>query len=310
MENPEKHAEIIYEMKLEAALITNNSPYAEVRSVVDNHDDPNQPAGTIRAWTIGIFFSVFLAAINQLFSIRQPSINIDSNVAQLLAYPIGKAWEKCLPDVSFTLPWIGTCRLNPGPFNKKEHMLIAIMANTAKSLPYTQYIVWTQVLPQYFDQPYARSMGYQLLIALSTNFIGYGLAGLTRRFLVYPSYCVWPTSLVTIALNSALHNETNTPVLGPFKKMYSMSRFRFFMIAFLAMFVYFWFPNYIFEVLTYFSWMTWIAPDNHNLNILTGFQNGLGLFNPFPTFDWNVLLFDGLDPLVSLHRRVPDFPKA
>lgn len=104
---------------------------------------------------------------------------------------------------------------------------------------------------------------------------------------------------MTIALNSALHNDRNHAVPGPFKKLYSMSRYNFFMWAFGAMFVYFWFPNYLFEALTYFSWMTWIAPDNLNLNILTGFQNGLGMFNPFPTFDWNVLLYDNLDPLVS-----------
>ena len=171
-------------MKLEAALITNNSPYAEVRAVVDNHDDPSTPVSTIRAWTIGLFFSVILAFVNQLFSIRQPSINIDSNVAQLLAFPIGKAWERWMPNYEFTV-FGNRIGLNPGPFNKKEHMLIAIMANTAKSLPYTQYIVWTQVLPQYFNQQYARSFGYQILIALSTNFIGYGIAGLTRRFIVY-----------------------------------------------------------------------------------------------------------------------------
>lgn len=40
-----------------------------------------------------------------------------------------------------------------------------------------------------------------------------------------------------------------------------MSRFKFFMWAFGAMFVYFWFPNYLFEALTFFSWMTWIAPN-------------------------------------------------
>lgn len=81
-----------------------------------------------------------------------------------------------MPYYEFTL--FGTKHnLNPGRFSKKEHMLIAIMANTAKSLPYTQYIVWTQVLPQYFNQPYANSFAYQILIALSTNFIGYGLAG-------------------------------------------------------------------------------------------------------------------------------------
>jgi len=248
---------------------------------------------------------VVLSLVNQLFSIRQPPINIDSNVAQLLAYPMGKAWERFLPDVAIPVWGTGrTLRLNPGPFNKKEHMLIAIMANVAKSLPYTQYIVWTQVLPQYFDQPYARSFGYQILIGLATNFIGYGLAGLTRKFIVYPAYCLWPNSLVIIALNQALHNETNVPVAGPFRRFFSMSRYKFFMWAFGAMFIYFWFPNYLFVALSSFSWMTWIAPNNHNLEVLTGFNAGSGMFNPWPTFDWNVLLYSGVDPLVSQHSSL------
>ena len=78
-----------------------------------------------------------------------------------------------------------------------------------------------------------------------------------------------------------------------------MSRYRFFMWAAGGMFVYFWFPNYLFEALTFFSWMTWIAPDNLHLNILTGFQNGTGLFNPLPTFDWNIVTFNNYDPLVG-----------
>jgi OPT family small oligopeptide transporter len=296
-ERPEKHEELIYEMKLEAALITNNSPYSEVRAVVDNKDDPTMPCSTVRAWVIGIFFSTLMAFTNQLFSIRQPSIYIESNVAQLLAYPLGKAWERWVPAWEFKL-FGQTHNLNPGRFNKKEHMLIAIMANTAKSLPYTAYIIWTQVLEQWFNQQYARSFAYQILIALSTNFIGYGLAGLTRRFIVYPSYCVWPASLVTIALNSALHDDNNWAVPGPFKRFFEMSRYKFFLWSFGAMFIYFWFPNYLMQILTFFSWMTWIAPDNPNLNVMTGFYNGLGLFNPWPTFDWNVLMFDQMDPLM------------
>lgn len=182
---PEKHEALITEMKLEAALITNNSPYAEVRAVVDNKDDPGMPCSTVRAWAIGVVMCVFLAFVNQLFSIRQPSIGISANVAQLLAFPLGRAWERWVPAWEFELPFLPGRRhsLNPGRFNKKEHMLIAIMANTAQSLPYTQYIVWTQVLERYFNQPYARSFAYQILIALSTNFIGYGLAGLTRKFI-------------------------------------------------------------------------------------------------------------------------------
>lgn len=279
MENPEKHESLIEEMKLEAALITNNSPYAEVRAVVDNHDDPNTPVSTIRAWTLGIVFSVFLAFVNQLFSIRQPPIRFDTNVAQLLAYPLGKAWERWMPRAKIPIPFSGGKKidLNPGRFNKKEHMLIAIMANTSRSTPYTNYIIWTQVHKPFFNQQYARDFSYMFLNGFATNFIGYGLAGLTRKFLVYPSYCVWPSSLVTIALNTALHNEENNPVKGPFGKIWKISRYNFFMVTFAMMFVYFWFPNYIFTVLSYFSWMTWIAPNNLHLTVLTGFKNGLSV---------------------------------
>lgn len=66
--------------------------------------------------------------------------------------------------------------------------------------------VFTQWMDRYFGQKYAKSFAYQILLALSTNLMGFGLAGLTRRFLVYPSFCLWPASLVTIALNSSLHN--------------------------------------------------------------------------------------------------------
>ncbi|KAB5527929.1 OPT oligopeptide transporter protein-domain-containing protein [Coniochaeta sp. 2T2.1] len=295
-ENPEKHEELIYQMKLEAALITNNSPYAEVRAVVDNHDDPSVPCSTIRSWVIGLAFSALLGFINQLFSIRQPTITILSNVAQMLAYPLGKGAERFLPDWGFNLFGVRHS-LNPGPFSKKEHMLITIMANVAYQIPYTNYVIWTQYLPAYFNQSYAGTFSYQILISLGTNFIGYGMAGLTRRFLVYPASCVWPASLVTIALNQAFHTEANVPVEGPFKKVYRASRYKFFLIAFGAMFVYFWFPNWIFTALSAFSWLTWIAPDNMNLATICGFNNGLGV-NPWPTFDWNILLFDQLDPLM------------
>jgi hypothetical protein len=63
------------------------------------------------------------------------------------------------------------------------------------------------------------------------------------------------------------------------------------------MFVYFWFPNYIAAFLSYFSWITWIAPNNVKLAAITGSQSGLGL-NPIPTFDWNVVTAT-TSPLIS-----------
>lgn len=294
-QSPKDHEPLINEMKIEAALITNNSPYAEVRSVVDNHDDPSLPCSTIRAWVLGIFFSVCIAFVNCFFDIRQPDIAVSSNVPQLLAYPLGKLMARLLPDVGVTL-WGVRHSLNPGPFNRKEHMLITIMASIAKGVPYTNYIIWIQYLPRYFNQPWAISFTYQILVALSTNFIGYGLAGLCRRFLVYPSFCVWPSSLVTIALNTAFHTKGNPAVPGPRGSIWRISRLRFFTVVFAGMFCYFWLPNYLFMALSFFSWMTFISPQNRHLSWITGGEKGLGL-NPLPTLDWNRMSYI-VDPLM------------
>jgi len=150
--------------------------------------------------------------------------------------PVGKFMAKVLPDKRFRL--MGKEHsLNPGPFNKKEHMLITIMANVAFNTPYTGYTIFVQALPVYFNQPYAYGFGYQILSTMATNFLGYGLAGLSRRFIVWPSWAIWPNSLSTLALLKAFHAETNEPVKGPFGRMYTWSREKYFMIVFAAMFV-------------------------------------------------------------------------
>ncbi|KAJ7155164.1 OPT-domain-containing protein [Mycena filopes] len=280
--------QLIYdELKIQAAMMVINSPYTEVRAVVDNHDDPREPVGTFRAWFIGTIFVAAGALINQFFSIRYPGIGVGTNVAQILAVPVAKLME-LLPAtefVTFGLTW----SLNPGPFNPKEHMLITIMANVGFITPYTSNIVWVQYLPIYFNQSWATNFGYQILVALSTNLIGYGLAGLTRRFLVYPARAIWQGNLGAIALNRAFHQEKSYVANG-----WRMSRLRWFTYCFLAMFAYYWFPGFICQALSYFNWMTWISPENVSLAAVTGVF-GLGL-NPWPTFDYNML---GLDPLVT-----------
>lgn len=171
-------------------------------------------------------------------------------------------------------------------------MVITIMANVGFNTPYTAYIVWVQYVPLFFNQSWAISFGYQILVALSTNFIGYGLAGLTRGFLVYPSHAIWPSNLATIALNRAFHDTVETTANG-----WKISRMRYFIICFAGMFIYFWFPNFIFQALSYFNWITWIAPNNPTLAAITGGVAGLG-FNPISTFDWNQLVVGG-DPIIN-----------
>jgi hypothetical protein len=146
--------------------LTENSPYAEVRAVVSNKDDVSSPAGTIRAWTIGLLFVVLLSFVNQLFSVRQPAIRVEGAVVQLLSFPLGKAWERWLPVGEFSL-FGQTLKLNPGKFNQKEHMLISIMANVASALPHSRYIIFTTWMERYFNMPFASSFGFQVCVSVS-----------------------------------------------------------------------------------------------------------------------------------------------
>lgn len=120
-----------------------------------------------------------------------------------------------------------------------------------------------QRLPMFFDQnKLGGRAGYQVLLALSTQLIGYGCAGATRRFLVYPQQMIWPSNLASIALNRALHHDNGRvkeDVAGPFGILWSWSRYKFMWVSFGAMFVYFWLPDFLFQALSYFSWITWIV---------------------------------------------------
>ena len=69
------------------------------------------------------------------------------------------------------------------------------------------------------------------------------------------------------------------------------------MYCFGAMFVYHWFPGFIIQAMSFFNWITWIAPDNVNLAAVTGSFSGLGL-NPLPTWDWYQLTL-ATDPLIN-----------
>ena len=51
----------------------------------------------------------------------------------------------------------------------------------------------------------------------------------------------------------------------------------FFLLHLLPHFFYFWVPDYLFQALSTFNWMTWIKPDNQNLAVVTGSLGGLGL---------------------------------
>ncbi|RDW83806.1 uncharacterized protein DSM5745_04132 [Aspergillus mulundensis] len=81
-------------------------------------DDPTEPVLTLRMFVLGIIFCIVVSGLNTLYTLRTPSITISASVVLLLAYPLGKLWEKTIPAWTVPLgPW--AFNLNPGSFNTK-----------------------------------------------------------------------------------------------------------------------------------------------------------------------------------------------
>jgi hypothetical protein len=69
--------------------------------------------------------------------------------------------------------------LNPGPFNVKEHSVIVIMASVGLNVANASDIIVTQMV--YYKKEFG--LLYQVLMMMSTQTLGYGMAGLMRKSL-------------------------------------------------------------------------------------------------------------------------------
>ncbi|KAH6991340.1 OPT oligopeptide transporter protein-domain-containing protein [Ilyonectria sp. MPI-CAGE-AT-0026] len=275
-----------------AAVLDGNSPYRETRAVVDRHDNPDEPVSTIRAWVIGLIRAGALAAINQFFAPRQPAITVTIYLAQLFGFLMGRTCATVLPTKIFFSGTRYEFTLNPGPWTLKEQSLITIMANVSYVTPLITNLFFMQRLPMYLGQEWASSFGYGLCVMLSTQLLGYGLAGFCRRFLVYPANILWYFVLSQISMNKAFVEEKEMPV-----KNWKISRFKFFFAVFTGAFCYYWIPGTIMPTMTFFNWITWIKPASATTAIITGtYYFNMG-FNPISTLDYQ--WFSTVDPFVT-----------
>jgi OPT family oligopeptide transporter len=120
------------------------------------------------------------ASMNTLFSLRNPSIQLSALVAQIIAWPIGHGWAKVMPTRQYTtfgVKW----SLNPCPFNIKEHSVIVVMASVSFTFAYATDILVAQ--KAFYKQDFGAA--FQILLVISTQSIGYGIAGIMRKYLVY-----------------------------------------------------------------------------------------------------------------------------
>ncbi|KAK3024443.1 hypothetical protein RJ639_042975 [Escallonia herrerae] len=243
-----------------------NSPIEQVALTVPVTDDSTQPVITFRMWTLGTLACALLSFLNQFFWYRREPLSITSISAQIAVVPLGHLMARALPSRVFfkKRPWEFT--LNPGPFSVKEHVLITIFANSGAGNPYAIHVV--SAVKIFYKQ--RLTFWVALTVVVTTQVLGFGWAGMFRRYLVEPAAMWWPQNLVQVSLFRALH-ETERRSKG------GLTRNQFFLIAFTCSFAYYVFPGYLFPMLTSLSWLCWIFPTSVLVQQIGSGLHGLGI---------------------------------
>ncbi|PHH86335.1 hypothetical protein CDD83_10393 [Cordyceps sp. RAO-2017] len=293
-----------------------DSPHEAVRASVPPTDNPTLSINTPRMWCLSVIFSILGSSTNLFFSLRYPSVAITPVIALLLVHPLGHLWDMLLkrpydPDEEF----VDGCRvpstpsavrrardegpsrarkpnswrlwLAQGRWNEKEHTCVYVSSNVAFGFAFATDVIVEQT--RFYKQE--APVVYQLLLTISTQILGYGFAGMARRFLVRPSGMIWPGTLMSAAMFSTLHKQDNKPANG-----WTISRWNFFYIVWTVSFAFYFLPGLLFPALSYFNVITWFAPRNVVVANLFGVASGLGLF-PL-TFDWAQVTYVGSPLLV------------
>ncbi|KAM0828507.1 hypothetical protein ACQ4PT_067493 [Festuca glaucescens] len=243
-----------------------NSPIEQVALTVPVGDDPDTPVLTFRMWVLGTASCFVLSFLNQFFWYRKEPLTITAISAQIAVVPLGRLMAATLPERAFFRGRRWEFTLNPGPFNVKEHVLITIFANAGAGTVYAIHVV-TAVRVFYGKQ---LTFFVSLLVVLTTQVLGFGWAGIFRRYLVEPAAMWWPSNLVQVSLFRALHEKESRSKGG-------FTRSQFFLVAFICSFVYYIFPGYLFQMLTSLSWICWVFPNSVLAQQLGSGLYGLGI---------------------------------
>ncbi|CAH8304862.1 unnamed protein product [Eruca vesicaria subsp. sativa] len=250
-----------------------NSPVREVALTVPITDDPSLPVLTFRMWVLGTLSCILLSFLNQFFWYRREPLTISAISAQIAVVPLGRLMAARITDRVFFQGSKWEFTLNPGssrtdqrPFNVKEHVLITIFANAGAGSVYAIHII-TAVKAYYMKN---MTFFVSFIVIVTTQVLGFGWAGIFRKYLVEPAAMWWPANLVQVSLFRALHEKEERTKGG-------LTRTQFFVIAFVCSFAYYVFPGYLFQMLTSFSWVCWFFPSSVMAQQIGSGLHGFGI---------------------------------
>ena len=259
-------------------------------------DDPSLNSLTFRTWflgklcteapcirstdfLVGIGLSLFGGTISSIYFFKPTPIIVSVVFVAVISYVLGEF-------LAFVIPrrgWIGRW-LNPQPFNSKEHVAIVIMANAASISSLGMQLLAVQRL--YYNAKLNAALSIFLLV--SSQLLGYGIAGLMRRTLVYPKRMLWPVNLPVSSMLETLYRP----------KAETRKGLKVFGIVFGCIFCWEIIPQWIMPILTGVS-IFCLANQNSAVftNIFGGTNGneGLGLFSW--CMDWQYIASLG-SPLI------------
>jgi OPT family small oligopeptide transporter len=241
--------------------------FEEIEGVISNKDDPDTLSLTIRSCVIGLLLAIGRSIGDAYFSFQSGQYAFDIIYILLISYPFGRLLAWILPRYQWRITNKWSFSLNPGPFTIKEHVLITFMTVSCYPSRITQLIVMQRI---YFPQYEAIQPASVIIYFISMQLFGFGLAGIFRRFLIWPSKMIWPSSLPIVVLFRVLHDKN---VDGPNKD--SLGRFKFFSLISAGQFIYTWLSWFIMPVLQNFSPLYLINTKDRLLAELTS-VNGFG----------------------------------
>ncbi|KAJ3186399.1 hypothetical protein HK101_009677 [Irineochytrium annulatum] len=288
--------------------------YDIVDAVVPRTDDPTLPTLTPRVWVLGTLSCLTLAAANTLFTFRTNTFTASPFVGVIVCWPLGVVMERFLPRGDLGedggdeekagngtrgaawRKWRVWKWLNPGKFNFKEHTLIYVFSSSGANTAYALYNIIGQKYQLYQSD---LSTPACITFAIVTQCLGYGLAGLCRRFLVRPSAMLWPANLSIVALIQSLHEPTSSPTSSSSTPRLR-SRFAFYWLVTAATALYQFLPNHIAPILTAISPLCYLAPmfpDPATTRLLASAQPNGGVGWLSVSLDWNVIT--AMTPITS-----------
>ncbi|KAH8674513.1 oligopeptide transporter [Tricladium varicosporioides] len=231
-------------------------------------DDSTLNPWTFRMFFLGIGLSAFGSILATIFLFKPQAVSVSIIFLTVISYVSGNAMSLLLPRNGVIGRWF-----NPHNFNSKEHLAIVIMSGAASGAAAATDVLATQKL--YYN--IVPNAFVAIMLLLSSQMLGYGMAGVLRRSLVYPTKMIWPAILPLSALIETLHRD----------KSEMKKKFNIFWIIFGVVAVWELLPQYIMPVLTGVS--VFCLANQKSLvftNIFGGTSGNEGLGLMSLSFDW------------------------